>query len=49
MLTWTEKPDSPFYCVEPWMGPPNAPAHKTGLSLVEPGKIQRFVVEVSLR
>jgi len=49
ILTWTEKTDSPFYCVEPWMGPPNAPGHKTGLHLVEPGQVQRFVVEVSLR
>jgi len=49
VLTWTEQPDSPFFCVEPWMGPPNAPGHKTGLYLVEPGQAQRFVVEVSLR
>jgi galactose mutarotase-like enzyme len=49
VLTWTEKPDSPFYCIEPWMGPPNAPAHKQGLHFVEPGQIQRFVVAVSLR
>src|SRR5690606_15007022 len=24
-VTWTFADDSPFYCVEPWMGPPNAP------------------------
>ncbi len=49
MVTWTEKPDSPFFCVEPWMGPPNAPANGIGLHLVEPGQVQRFVVEVTLR
>lgn len=49
VVTWTEKPDSPFYCVEPWMGPPNAVNHHQGLQLVEPGQTQRFVVEVTLR
>ena len=37
-VTWTEAETSPFYCVEPWMSPPNAPEHKNGLSYVEPGK-----------
>lgn len=49
VLTWSEKPESPFYCVEPWMGPPNAPGNALGLHLVEPGQTGRFVVEVSLR
>ena len=49
VLTWTEKPESPFFCVEPWMGPPNAPGNALGVHLVEPGQVQRFVVEVSLR
>src|SRR5581483_9113152 len=30
-VTWTLADDSPFYCVEPWMGPPNSPEHKVGL------------------
>lgn len=45
-VTWTQAEDSPFYCVEPWMGPPNAPGTKTGLSWVPPGQTQAFVVEV---
>ena len=49
VLTWSEKPDSPFFCVEPWMGPPNAPGNALGVHLVEPGQTQRFVVEVTLR
>lgn len=47
-VIWTEKHDSPFYCVEPWMGPPNAPEHKQGLHAVNPGETSIFGVEVSL-
>lgn len=46
IVTWTAADDSPFYCVEPWMGPPNAPGTKMGLSWVQPGQTQNFVVEV---
>jgi galactose mutarotase-like enzyme len=49
VVTWTETDASPFYCVEPWMGPPNSPEHKMGLHLVEPGKTQSFVVEIGLK
>lgn len=49
VVTWTETDDSPFYCVEPWMGPPNSPEHGFGLHLVEPGKHQNFLVEVLLK
>lgn len=48
-VTWTLAPESPFFCVEPWMGPPNAPENKTGLFLVPQGETQRFVVSVILR
>jgi galactose mutarotase-like enzyme len=48
VVTWTENDQSPFYCVEPWMGPPNAPEHKNGLHLVAPGASDKFSVEVSL-
>jgi galactose mutarotase-like enzyme len=48
-VTWTETPHSPFYCVEPWMGPPNAPGHQLGLHWVAPGQSQRFCVEVLVR
>lgn len=48
-VTWTFADDSPFYCVEPWMGPPNAPEHRVGLHWVHPGQTQRFSVEVLVR
>jgi galactose mutarotase-like enzyme len=47
-VTWTETPTSPFYCVEPWMGPPNAPEHGIGLHWVEPGQTSRFTVQVGV-
>lgn len=31
VTTWTERDDSDFYCVEPWLGLPNAIAHQQGL------------------
>lgn len=45
-VTWTERADAPFYCVEPWMGPPNAAEHELGLHWVRPGQSERFCVEV---
>lgn len=48
MVTWTPDPLAPFYCVEPWMGPPNSTEHKNGLHIVEPGLEETFVTEVSL-
>ena len=47
-VTWTFADDSPYYCVEPWMGPPNAPEHKVGLHHVAPGETQRFSVSVRI-
>jgi galactose mutarotase-like enzyme len=49
IVTWTLADDSPFYCVEPWMGPANSPEHRAGLHHVAPGETQTFLVEVSLR
>ena len=48
-VTWTLDDDSPFYCVEPWMGPANAAEHKVGLHLVPPGTTEKFVVSVGVR
>lgn len=48
VVTWTEDAQSPFFCVEPWMGPPNAHETKVGLHHVAPGQTQKFYVEVSL-
>lgn len=48
VVTWTLDDKSPFYCVEPWMGPPNAMENKVGLHLVAPGQTQKFYTEISL-
>lgn len=46
VVTWTLDEKSPFYCIEPWMGAPNAPETKLGLHQVGPGQTQKFLVEV---
>ena len=48
LTTWTESDESPFYCVEPWMGPPGSPEHKKGLQWVDPNETKTFSVTVSL-
>ncbi len=48
-VTWSGAPDAPYYCVEPWMGPANAPGHKVGLQLVAPGETAKFVVSVQVK
>ncbi len=48
VVTWREFEDSPYYCVEPWMGPPNAPEHKVGLHWVDPGEEDKFAIRVTL-
>jgi galactose mutarotase-like enzyme len=37
ITTWTESDQSDFYCVEPWLGLPNAIHHGQGLRLLAPG------------
>jgi galactose mutarotase-like enzyme len=48
-VTWTFNDESPFFCVEPWMGPPNAAEHKVGLHFVAPGETGKFAVSVAIR
>lgn len=40
VTTWTQTPESDFYCVEPWLGLPDAIHHKTGLRLLAPGQTE---------
>mgnify|MGYP006173994357 FL=1 len=47
-VTWTANPETPYYCVEPWMGPPNAAQHGRGLQLVAAGDTGRFTVSVAI-
>jgi galactose mutarotase-like enzyme len=49
IVTWTESATAPFYCVEPWMGPPNSPEHKCGLHHVAPGQTETFTVAVRVK
>jgi galactose mutarotase-like enzyme len=37
VTTWTEAADSDFYCIEPWLGLPNAIHHGEGLRWLAPG------------
>ena len=37
VTTWTQAADSNFYCVEPWLGLPNAIHHGEGLRYLTPG------------
>ena len=48
-VTWTLDDAAPFYCVEPWMGPANAPENKIGLHLVPPGNTEKFLVSVNVK
>ncbi|SDU25634.1 Galactose mutarotase [Verrucomicrobium sp. GAS474] len=43
VTTWTEKPESDFYCIEPWLGLPNAIHHGEGLRLLAPGATEKAV------
>ncbi len=49
IVTWSGSEDAPYFCVEPWMGPPNAPEHKLGLHYVPPGETEIFSVSVAVK
>jgi galactose mutarotase-like enzyme len=40
VTTWTQAPESDFYCIEPWLGLPNAIHHGEGLRRLEPGRTE---------
>lgn len=48
VVTWTQSDTAPYYCIEPWMGPPNSPETKVGLHTVNPGKTEAFSVTVKV-
>jgi galactose mutarotase-like enzyme len=47
VVTWAADDKVPYYCIEPWMGPPNAPETKIGLHQVGPGQTQKFLVDIT--
>ncbi len=40
VTTWTQTPESDFYCIEPWLGLPNAIHHGEGLRHLAPGQTE---------
>ncbi len=48
VVTWTKGEESEFYCIEPWMGPPNSGGNLKNASWVGAKTSQTFSVEVSL-
>ncbi|RZT41374.1 aldose epimerase family protein [Cupriavidus agavae] len=49
VTTWTERDDADFYCVEPWLGLPNAIDHGHGLRWIKPGDAETAVCTVTVR
>ncbi len=48
VTTWTEQPDSPFYCVEPWLGLPNAIHHGQGLRWLAAGQTEYAALRLTV-
>ncbi|MFC5427209.1 aldose epimerase [Paraburkholderia denitrificans] len=48
VTTWTEADDSDFYCVEPWLGLPDAIHNGLGLRLLAPGASETAVLRISV-
>ena len=44
VTTWTQAAESDFYCIEPWLGLPNAIHHGEGLRWVAPGVTETATV-----
>jgi galactose mutarotase-like enzyme len=41
VTTWAETPESDYFCIEPWLGLPNAIHHGEGLRTLGPGQTER--------
>jgi galactose mutarotase-like enzyme len=48
VTSWTEKPESDFYCVEPWLGLPDAIHNGLGLRWVEPGETETASLRINV-
>ncbi|WP_186190526.1 aldose epimerase [Burkholderia gladioli] len=46
VTTWTEKPESDFYCVEPWLGLPDAIHNGLGLRMLAPGATETAALRI---
>jgi galactose mutarotase-like enzyme len=48
VTTWTEKPDSDFYCIEPWLGLPDAIHNEEGLRWLQPGQAETAALRIAV-
>lgn len=48
VTTWTESPESDFFCVEPWIGLPNAIHHRHGLRWLDPGATEEAICKIDV-
>ncbi len=48
ITTWTERADADFYCVEPWLGLPDAIHHGQGLRWIAPGASERAALRITV-
>jgi galactose mutarotase-like enzyme len=48
LTTWTEKPDSDFFCVEPWSAFPNAIHNGLGLRTLAPGETDEISCRIRI-
>jgi galactose mutarotase-like enzyme len=48
VTTWTEAPQSDFYCVEPWLGLPDAIHNGLGLRWLEAGQTETAALRISI-
>lgn len=48
VTTWTEAADSDFYCVEPWLGMPDAIHNGLGLRWVQPGRAETAALRIKV-
>ncbi|WP_354682034.1 aldose epimerase [Cupriavidus necator] len=48
VTTWSESESSDFYCVEPWVGLPDAIHHGQGLRWIEPGQTESAVCRLRI-
>ncbi len=49
VTTWTAAADSDFYCVEPWLGLPDAIHNGTGLRWIAPGQSETATLRLTVR
>jgi galactose mutarotase-like enzyme len=48
VTTWTEKPESDFFCVEPWLGLPDAIHNGLGLRWLEAGDTETASLRITV-